>query len=130
MPAARRIARRRIPRWGHIVLGAVIVAAVLFAFAHSTLAVYRVEREAAEYDARLTALRRRNAQLREEIRRLGVPATIERIAREELGLVRPGEIAILLIPEDPPPAPPPTRRPPDGALQRLARWWRGLRGEP
>jgi cell division protein FtsB len=47
--------------------------------------------------ASLEALRRDNAKLREEVRRLNEdPATIESVAREQLGLIRPGEIVFIL----------------------------------
>jgi cell division protein FtsB len=46
--------------------------------------------------------------LREQIRLLQQPSYIERVAREQLGLVRPGEIAIVLVPK---PTPDPTPKP-------------------
>jgi len=62
---------------------------------------------------------------------LQTPAYIEKLAREQLGLVRPGEIAILIVrPPAPPPPPSPARIQQDNrpALQRLwqafARWTR------
>jgi cell division protein FtsB len=55
----------------------------------------RQERRAALEN--LDHLRFENAALREEVRRLqGDPATLEADARRELGLIRPGEILILL----------------------------------
>ena len=48
----------------------------------------------------LDRLRRENRRLRGEARRLREdPATIEAVARRELGLIRPGEIVILLADE-------------------------------
>jgi cell division protein FtsB len=45
----------------------------------------------------LTALTRENARLRGEVHRLQQdPDTLERVARQELGLVRPGEILVVL----------------------------------
>ena len=47
--------------------------------------------------ARLTAIRQDNAALRQRSRRLGHdPAAIEETAREELGLLRRGEILFLI----------------------------------
>jgi cell division protein FtsB len=45
----------------------------------------------------LTALKRENAALRGEVRRLQQdPATLEFVARQQLGLVRAGEILVIL----------------------------------
>jgi cell division protein FtsB len=45
----------------------------------------------------LGRLRNQNATLRDEIRRLEAdPAAIEAVARQELGLLRPGEILVLV----------------------------------
>jgi cell division protein FtsB len=45
----------------------------------------------------LDALKRENASLRAKVHRLQQdPDTLERVAREELGLIRPGEILVVL----------------------------------
>ena len=47
----------------------------------------------------LRAMQNENAGLREQIRRLqSDPTTIEAVAREELGLIRPGEILFVMTP--------------------------------
>jgi cell division protein FtsB len=57
----------------------------------------RARRKYQEVAASLDALRRENAKLREDMRRLNEdPATIEAVAREELGLIRPGEVVFIL----------------------------------
>lgn len=57
----------------------------------------RARRRYQEVQASLDALRRDNARLRDEMRRLNEdPATIESVAREELGLIRPGEVVFIL----------------------------------
>lgn len=54
-------------------------------------------RQYREVQASLDQLRRDNATLREEKRRLSEdPETIESLARQELGLIRPGEIVFIL----------------------------------
>lgn len=80
-----------------------LLAGVAVAFGTSTLEVYRLQREAANLERTKHQLQEQNAQLHEEIRLLYTPAYIERIAREQLGLVKPGEIALLIVR---PPAPP------------------------
>jgi cell division protein FtsB len=57
----------------------------------------RARRQHADATAALGALRDENARLREEIRRLREdPGTIESIAREDLGLIRPGELLFVI----------------------------------
>ncbi len=45
----------------------------------------------------LTALERENQVLSDDIAMLGTDAEIERIAREQYGLVRPGEVAYVVV---------------------------------
>jgi cell division protein FtsB len=54
-------------------------------------------RQYRQLQASLEDLRRENDGLREETRRLKEdPATIESLARQELGLIRPGEVVFIL----------------------------------
>jgi cell division protein FtsB len=59
-----------------------------------------INQRAAVSDAetRLEQLRAENAELREGIDALGTEVEIERRAREDFGLVRPGETAYIVIP--------------------------------
>ncbi len=57
----------------------------------------RARDEFAKKAAELEALKRENAAMREEKRRLQEdPAMIEAIAREQLGLIRPGEMMFII----------------------------------
>ena len=57
----------------------------------------RARRQYAQEAAALDAIRRENAVMREKIQRLkDDPAAIESLAREELGLIRPGELLFIL----------------------------------
>ncbi|GBC87822.1 Cell division protein FtsL [bacterium HR12] len=56
----------------------------------------------AELERRAAALEARNDRLRAEIARLHDPVELERLARACLGMVRPGEIA-LVVPDAPRP---------------------------
>jgi cell division protein FtsB len=57
----------------------------------------RARRQAREQEAQVARLRQENAQLRDEARRLREdPKAIESVAREELGLIRPGELLFIL----------------------------------
>jgi cell division protein FtsB len=54
-------------------------------------------RQYRELQASLDGLRRENAALRKEVQRLNEdPAAIESLARQELGLIKPGEIVFIL----------------------------------
>src|SRR3970282_1624490 len=94
LPASRQT---RLPRWVVPLVVLSVLALLLNAFGSSYLTTYRLRREAVRLDGEVQALRRNNAQLREEIRRLHTPEYIERLAREQLGLVKPGEIPVILI---------------------------------
>jgi|SRR5215203_5804607 len=68
----------------------------------------RARRQHEELVGAIDRLRADNASLREEARRLRTdPAAIEALARQELGLIRPGEM--LFIIKDTKPAQPATR---------------------
>ena len=57
----------------------------------------RARRRHHELSASIERLRAENAQLREDARRLlEDPSTIESLAREELGLIRPGELLFIV----------------------------------
>ena len=57
------------------------------------LGLYRLEKNQAELELRLTELQAENEKLRSEIERLKTdPAYLEKVAREELGMVREDEI--------------------------------------
>ncbi len=63
------------------------------------------QREAvSDAEERLTALVNANQHLEAEIDALETPVEIERRAREDFGLVRPGEIAYIVVPAEPEPA--------------------------
>lgn len=57
----------------------------------------RARRHHRELSASIERLRAENAQLREDARRLlEDPSTIESLARQELGLIRPGELLFIV----------------------------------
>ena len=79
--------------------------------------------------ARLQELEERNAELRSRLERLKDPAYREKLAREQLGVVRPGETAYVVVP--PPSSHDAGRRPrpvPKGWAARALDWLRHLLG--
>jgi len=91
------------PQWRtralNLILGFVCVVLVVDALVgnRGLLETVRVRRQYAELAADLARKRRENAQLRDWIHRLSEdPNTIESVAREELGLIRDGEVLFIL----------------------------------
>jgi len=69
------------------------------AFSTQYAKTYTLARQAARLEQRRQELRMTNAQLRVEIERLQTDDRyIEQLARQQLGLVRPGEIELLIVP--------------------------------
>jgi cell division protein FtsL len=99
-------------------IAAGVLLALAVAFGGAYWDEYQLGREAAGLTRELERLQRQNAQLREEIRLLNTPEYIERLAREQLGLVKPGEIAVILV--QPTPAPTPA---PAAPRQAVDPWW-------
>jgi hypothetical protein len=80
------------------------MAVMLVALSTQYARTYGLAREAARLEQHRLDLIRTNERLREEIRRLETDDRyIERLAREQLGLVRPGEIELLIVPQGSPP---------------------------
>ena len=83
-----------------------IGAAVALAFAFTAMTnqyakTYTLAREKARLEQRRRDLMTDNARLHDEIQRLQTDDRyIEQIARQQLGLVRPGEVELLVVPYD------------------------------
>jgi cell division protein FtsB len=86
-----------LPRIAVGVAGLLTVGMLLLALfdPHGALAVRKQRAKLHEVSSEVAALEQKNLELQKEIDQLQHdPATIERIAREQLGLVRPGEIVL------------------------------------
>ncbi len=100
--------RKRVPPAGppawwrrgvHLLLVFVALVLVIDALVgeKGLLESMRARRHYQQLSASLDDLKRENARLRDEARRLREdPAAIESLAREELGLIRPGEVVFIL----------------------------------
>jgi len=67
---------------------------------HGVLAMRRAEREAAKVKQQIEKIDAENRRLQDNVKSLkSDPQTIERIAREEMGLARPGEYIFKLPPK-------------------------------
>jgi len=96
--------------WPWVVLVVLIGVAFVAVFPSRT---YLAQRRALDgVERRLEVLSSENARLADRARRLQSDAEIERLAREQYNLVRPGEEAYAILPA-PAPAPPPANRAPE-----------------
>ena len=70
----------------------------------------RSQEEAADVSKEIQQLNKENQELQQRIQSLkSDPATIERIAREEMGLARPGEYIFKIQPKSNDPSAPPAQ---------------------
>lgn len=102
--AEQRQARRRLlARRTGALIATISVAVVLAVGVFPTRTWLDQRRSSAEASERLTVLRDQNAALSERIDGLQTDGEIERLAREQYNLVKPGEEAYAVLP---PPLPP------------------------
>jgi len=79
----------------------VLIVAVVFVGVFPSKTYLTQRRELDAVDARLQVLTRENQRLAERARLLRTDAEIERLARSEYNLVRPGEEAYAILPSPP-----------------------------
>jgi cell division protein FtsB len=95
-PERSRPSSTRISARASVLLIVVLIAATL---AIAPMRAYLGQRERlAELQQQAAQLEASNRELEERVRRLDDPRYLERLARECLGMVRPGEIAFVAVP--------------------------------
>ncbi len=95
MPAPPSV-RRRVVNYTLTFITIVLIVDALVGD-KGLLETMRARKQYAEVSASLEALRQENDRLRDEMHRLtDDPAMIESVARQELGLVRPGELVFVV----------------------------------
>lgn len=101
---------RSVVFYALLVVTAILVMNAVFG-EQGVLAMMRARREYNQLSAEVERVKARNAELAEQAQRLKEdPATIEDLARRNLGLIRPGE-KLFIITDVPPASPPPASRP-------------------
>ena len=98
MPSVPVRRRERAPWAQRVMIFLTLLVAVDSLFGERGLtARARLDQEMSATAAHLAAMKDENAGLREQIRRYqSDPDAIESLAREELGLIRPGELLVLI----------------------------------
>lgn len=102
------------PRILALALGSVVLSGVLFLFVLPGRTYLEQRRSLAAADTRLHVLSSENSKLQQQVQQLQTDAEIERLARQQYGLVKPGEQAYAILPPAQPatatsPAEPPHR---------------------
>jgi len=100
VPTEEKI-RSLMRQYGRGLLGLVVAVMIVHDVfgTHGFLAMQRTQNEIRKVKADLDALSKENAALAQEVKGLNTdPRLIEKIARDDLGLARPGEI-IIRIPQ-------------------------------
>ena len=104
--SSSRSSTHRVRITGRAVCLAIVVV-LLLTLVVSPLRSYLRERgELAGLERSTRQLQAENAQLGRRVGALQEPAVLERLARQCLGLVRPGETAFITVPEHGAPTPP------------------------
>jgi cell division protein FtsB len=98
-PPSPRVRRRRATLLS--VLGVLAIVGGLFAFVYPTSTYLRQRAELGKATERLERLKAETARLERESEKLRGDAEVERLAREQYGLVRPGETPYVLVPSTP-----------------------------
>lgn len=89
---------------------------------------YQQRQAIARQESRLAALNRTNAELAGRLARFNDPAYLEKLAREQLGVVRPGETSYVVVPASAPARPASaSKASPGGFSQAAMDWLRRLR---
>lgn len=105
MPAVREASIERRPpvrrRWRvtprfWLILMLLFGAYMAYAYITGFIEIARLERAIAAVEEEIERVTLENEALRRELARLQSPEYIEKVAREELGLVMPGETAVII----------------------------------
>jgi cell division protein FtsL len=110
------------------VLAVPLLLYALVATGQKALDNYGLNQQANQLRGQVSALRAENIQLQQQIEAARSDTAIERIARQQLGLIRPGDKPVVLVDADTPPAERPATpaRRPDPATPAQPvwhQWW-------
>jgi len=90
-------ARRRSPARNKLVKGLIVLLILYFVllFATQSIRLLQMRRSLFSIEEEIQAVRLQNEEMLREIEQLHSPAYLEKMAREELGMVRSGELLFL-----------------------------------
>lgn len=99
VPVNRYARRKRIERILYTLAALILVALVLDGVfgSHGLIATYRLRLQVRQAQQKTEQLTRENQEFAGQVRQLkSDPSAIERVAREKMGLVKPGELVFKL----------------------------------
>ena len=99
---------------------------VLFVAVFPTRTWLAQRQDLVDTERRVVVLASQNDQLAARVQRLNTDAEIERLAREQYNLVRPGEEAFAILPSPPPPSARPAPGPDEEERGFWSRLWDGV----
>jgi cell division protein FtsB len=105
---------------------AILVPACVFILlqtAQRALEGYQMTRQVEVVRREVAELRQQNLELQGRIARQRSDAAVERVAREELNLVKPGDVPVIIVAPTPAPTPPRAVRPTPTPDVPIARQW-------
>lgn len=94
MAREERGKKRKLEPWMIVLL--ILAVWIGFNFSRNAFNNYQLKKEISSLQRRLEVLELRGLELEKEIANWQSPENVERVAREELGLVKPGEIMYIL----------------------------------
>ncbi len=107
------------PKRKWLVVAGLVLVGVLFLAVFPARTYLDQRRQRQEVLAQIKRTDGENKALEDRINKLNTDAEVERLAREQYNLVRPGEEAYAILPtRQPPPAPPPPKTKPSSGS-----WW-------
>lgn len=92
--------RRKRMKQTIVIAGLIFVLLVIFNFYQGHLETEDMDKQLAQLEQDINQLEENNNNLREQIKQINSKKFIEEVAREELGLVKEGELLYITVEED------------------------------
>ncbi|MCR6515038.1 MAG: FtsB family cell division protein [Clostridium chrysemydis] len=80
-------------KWKNIII-LVLVGYIVISFVRQEMAIRRIEDEISQKQTELEKLKDENVRLEEQVKNANSDDYIEKLARERLGMLKPGEIIV------------------------------------
>jgi cell division protein FtsL len=105
------------------VLAVPLLLYALVATGQKAVENYRLNQQADALRGEIVALRDQNLQLQQDIEKARTDSAIETIAREQLGLIKPGDHPIVMVSQATPTASPAESKPTPPPAPVWRQWW-------